>query len=523
MVFYRYQKHLTPGRQSMARYKQYDYRQGKFIPISFDKQILPGTFEYTLNYLIDNELDLSVFDSRYCNDATGASAYDPAVLLKIILYAYSRGITSSRKIEQCCRENIIFMALSCDTAPHFTTIADFISTLDSEIVKLFLEVLLVCDQMNLIGKEMFAIDGVKLPSNASKEWSGTKEELSKKKQKMEEVIRRLMVRHKETDEQNTSEQEEKYIATLTENIKKIRTFLAENDDKPGTRGTPIKSNITDNESAKMKTSRGVIQGYDGVAMVDAKHQVIVHAEAYGAPQEQALLQPMIEGTRKNFAAIGDPTVFEKAKLTADSGFHSEKNMEILTEQGIDAYIADNQFRKRDPRFSRRDRYKERFNKDRAAYYGTTTTFSVDQFVISDDKTHCICPAGKRLHRNGGNVAVRGTTAIKFRSNKTDCLSCHLRKKCLRYPDRSETRQVYFFRRKLQSFTEKMKQKIDSLAGRLIYNRRLATAEPVFANICSTLGLDRFTLRGKRKVNIQWLLYCTVHNLLKVHRYGYGHG
>jgi hypothetical protein len=67
----------------------------------------------------------------------------------------------------------------------------------------------------------------------------------------------------------------------------------------------------------------------------------------------------------------------------------------------------------------------------------------------------------------------------------------------------------------------MKQKIDALSGRLIYNKRLAVVEPVFANIRSTLGLDRFTLRGKRKVNIQWLLYCTVHNLLKVHRYGYG--
>jgi transposase len=154
----------------LARYKPYNYNQGKFIPIAFDKQILTGTFEYTLNYLIDNELDLSVFDDRYCNDDTGVPVYDPSILLKIILYAYSRGITSSRKIEQCCKENIIFMALSCDTQPHFTTISDFISTLDEEIINLFLEVLLVCDEMNLIGKEMFAIDGCKLPSNASKEW-----------------------------------------------------------------------------------------------------------------------------------------------------------------------------------------------------------------------------------------------------------------------------------------------------------------------------------------------------------------
>lgn len=82
----------------MARYKEYDYSQGKFIPIHFDKRILPGTFEYSLHYLIDEEIDLSLFDTRYRNDEMGAPAYDPAILLKIILYAYSRGITSSRKI-----------------------------------------------------------------------------------------------------------------------------------------------------------------------------------------------------------------------------------------------------------------------------------------------------------------------------------------------------------------------------------------------------------------------------------------
>ena len=121
----------------MARYRDYSYEQTKLIPIAFSNQILPGTFEYTLNYLIDNEFDLSRFELRYHNDETGAPAYDPAILLKIILYAYSRGITSSRQIEQCCQENIIFMALSADTHPHFTTIADFISWSSEAIIEYF--------------------------------------------------------------------------------------------------------------------------------------------------------------------------------------------------------------------------------------------------------------------------------------------------------------------------------------------------------------------------------------------------
>jgi len=121
----------------MARYKHYDYAQMKMLPVSFAAQILPGTFDHTLNRLVDEEFDLSVFEARYRNDETGAPAYDPAILLKIILYAYSRGVTASREIERLCRENVVFMALSADSQPHFTTIADFIATLDGEIERIF--------------------------------------------------------------------------------------------------------------------------------------------------------------------------------------------------------------------------------------------------------------------------------------------------------------------------------------------------------------------------------------------------
>jgi len=169
----------------MARYKHYDYGQMKMLPISFERQILAGTFEHTLNRLIDEEFDLSVFEVRYQNDETGAPAYDPAILLKIILLAYARGVTSSRQIERLCRENVVFMALSADSSPHFTTIADFVSSLEAEIVSMYRDVLLVCDELGLIGREMFAVDGVKMPSNASKEWSGTRADFARKAKKME--------------------------------------------------------------------------------------------------------------------------------------------------------------------------------------------------------------------------------------------------------------------------------------------------------------------------------------------------
>jgi len=166
------------------------------------------------------------------------------------------------------------MALSADTQPHFSTIAGFISSMSEEIPVVFPDVLLVCDEMGMIGEELFAIDGCKIPSNASKEWSGTRAEFEKKKQKMEAAIRYLLKRHRERDKSEEAvsvvEREEKQLKTLRERVGKIKRWLDDNDDKPGKGGKPRKSNITDNESAKMKSAHGVIQGYDGVATVDAK-------------------------------------------------------------------------------------------------------------------------------------------------------------------------------------------------------------------------------------------------------------
>ncbi len=183
----------------MPRFKQYNQGQTVLLPISFEHQILPGTFEHSLNYLVDERLDLSIFHHKYNNETTGRPAYDPALLLKIVLLAYSRGITGSRRIEALCRENVLFMALSADTQPHFTTIADFISGSSEEISKLFKQVLLICDEMGLIGKEMFAIDGCKLPSNASKEWSGTHDNLKKKSQKIDRAVRYMLNKHSEDE------------------------------------------------------------------------------------------------------------------------------------------------------------------------------------------------------------------------------------------------------------------------------------------------------------------------------------
>jgi IS5 family transposase len=272
-----------------------------------------------------------------------------------------------------------------------------------------------------------------------------------------------------------------------------------------------KSNLTDNDSAKMATSKGVIQGYAAIAAVDAKAQIIVAAQAHGSGSEQSALVPLVEATR--------PLRTEQTLVTADAGYHSEANLRALYEHGVPALVADTLMRRRDERL-----------KDQAKYQGLpdplwdkTATPKAGKFTPAhfhyDPKTNrCICPAGKRLYSTGSHCTTNGRVHHKFQGAQRDCLPCTLRAKCLRHPERTPTRQVAFFAKEQPSplpFTERMKRAIDSARGRRLYARRIATVEPVFANLRHNERLDRFTLRSWLKVNAQWHLYCPVHNIEKL--------
>jgi transposase len=174
---------------AMAKYKSYDYSQGVLIPVSLEEQLMSGTLEFAIHTLVETRIDTSIFEARYSNDETGRLAYDPKILLKGVLLGYSRGLISSRQIEGACRENVTFMALSCGEHPDHSTIAAFVSSMRDEILPIFRDVLWVCEEERLLGGTLFALDGCKLASNASKEWSGTIGDLRRKRERMERKVK----------------------------------------------------------------------------------------------------------------------------------------------------------------------------------------------------------------------------------------------------------------------------------------------------------------------------------------------
>jgi hypothetical protein len=356
----------------MPNYRNDDYSQCRLIAVNLEEQLVPGTFEYTLHYLVEHYLDLSDFDADYKNDGVGRPAYHPGVLLRIVLFAYSRGIFTSRH----------------------------------------------------------------------------------------------------------------------------------------------KSNITDNESATMKTSHGVIQGYNGVSAVDKKHQMIVVTEVYGAGPEQQTLIPMFNSIQDCYERPGVPLHLSNGEIivTADTGFANEANMKHCHDNKINAYIPDNQFRSRDPRFT--DHLKPASRKRKTMHKPTYLVSAFHDDPVADT---CRCPAGKSLRLVNVGRDQHGNTKAFFEGRLTDCRVCEKQQQCMRNGETADDlsghgRQVSFMKEKKASCTEWMRHRVDTDEGRAIYGHRMHVVEPVFGNIESNKGLNRFTLRTSEKVRSQWQLFSLVHNI-----------
>ena len=357
------------------------------------------------------------------------------MLLKVVLFAYSQGIVSSRAIERACREHITFIALCGDTAPHFTTIAHFVSTVGDDIARVFAAVVAICDAHGLIGRAMFAIDGVKLPSNASKRRSGTRAEFERQATKLETVAATIVQRHREADtlpsELTLAAKAARRVERLERDAAEIRDWLATHpDERRGVKGAIRKSNRTDNESAKMATSKGVIQGYTGVAAVDDAQQIIVEAQAHGTGSEHELLVPMVTAMRDVLA----PT----SLIIADAGYHSEANLQQLAALSVDALIADNEMRRRDERFATQEQHKVAdplHDKSPPEPDGAPPVYPASDFIYDPETRTCVCPAGVTLNRNGHRRVIRDNIWEGFQGRPRDCVPCALRTHCLRNPQR----------------------------------------------------------------------------------------
>lgn len=506
----------------MARFKPYNYDQTLMVPVNLEEQIEPGTFQYALHHLIESRYDDSFLAEEFHNDETGRPAYPPKLLLKVILFAYSLGILSSRKIENACRHNVRFMALLCGEAPDHSTIAEFIKKLGRHIEPVFVEVLTVCHEEGLLEGTHFAVDGLKLPTDAAKEWSGTFTALKKKRDKFKKKARALMKEHQRRDRRLAKGKSEVAGETKTpaekllEKASKIDAFLAENEPRAGVNGKEIQSNLTDAQSSKMHTSKGTVQGYNCQALVDGSHQVVTSADVPEGGQDGRVLGELFEHAAKQAEAAGlGDDFYDGAELLADANYHSEPNLTACDEHKLDAVIPDPNFRDRDGRYEGRDKH------IRKARPKDTDRFTIEDFRYVEEKDHYVCPAGEILPLNArAHKSARGIYR-KYRIRTDACDTCHFRKLCLSKIAKKRTLSICV--ETANPRCQAMREKVDTPEAKERYSYRMGTVEPVFANLRHAKGMNRINYRGRKKVGVIWKLWCIMHNIEKIVLYSPEYG
>ena len=436
-----------------------------FLPVERDQlYLMPPSLkdwlpdDHLALFMIDvvDELDLSGLYEHYRFDGLGRAAYEPSVMVAVLLYAYCIGERSSRRIERRCTEDIAFRVLSANQVPDHATIARFLKTHKDALSALFCQVLVLCQHAGLVKLGVLYLDGTKIAASASGQANRTREDLEAETRRIvTEAIttdneedarygenrgdelpadlcdprdrRARIAQAKARLDAHEARRQAEYEERLAEKAGADRTRTTRGGGRP-MKPKPVKSepraNITDPDSTIMHDSHGYLQGYNAQAVV-TEDQIIVAADVTQEASDNHQLGPMVASVQQNLCTAGLNESI--GAVVADAGYWSPTSATL--DAGPELFIATKEHRK---------------------------------------------PARPPLARTG------------------------------RIPARATPLQL-------------MERKIRTKRGRAIYARRAITVEPVFGQIKEVRGARRFQRRGLSAVDCEWKLLAMTHKVLKMWR------
>jgi transposase/IS5 family transposase len=434
-----------------SNYRAYQPEQSYLLPPSPRDWLPERHLAFFISDVVD-EMDLSAFYGPHEeSDPRGNQPYHPAMMLKILIYAYATGTFSSRRIAQKVEEDVAFRVLAAGNFPHHRTICDFRRDHLQEFIELFKQVVQIAKSSGLIKLGRVAIDGTKVKANASRHKAMSYDRMKQEEKRLENEIAELLKQAERTDRKEDQEygsdkrgdelpdelsRRESRLKKIREAKKRIEERQAEQDREKGRyegdggrpngkKGHPYKKefgqpkdkaqdNFTDPESRIMKMGNGFEQSYNAQTCVDEANQIIVAAGLTNCAADNAQLIPMVEATQANTEQLPE-------QVLADAGYRSEPNFEYLESQNIDGVIA----------------------------FG--------------------------------------------REGKEDAVPISLSNPA----------------------TQHMKEKMASAEGAAAYRRRKVIVEPVFGWIKRVLGFRQFSFRGLTRNNAEWHLVCLAMNLRRM--------
>ena len=445
-------------------FRSYDTSQMFLLPPSIDDWLPDDHSARFISEVVEELLDLDGIYASYI-EASGAPPYDPKMMLKLVLYGYSIGVTSSREMERRCHVDVAFRWISANVAPDHRSISRFRRRHLDTLGDLFLQVLRLCGQAGLIKLGRIALDGTKLRANASRRKAMSYDHITPRMEQLEKEVAEILAEAEAIDEaedkafgvNNRGDEVPAELARRETRLSKLRAAkeAIEADAKQKARAQAIKNatkkgkdtaeiaeavieaektavadpkaqrNFTDPESRMMKTNDGYHYAYNGQAVVDEKSQVIIAAEITQAASDVNQLMPMIASTTDNLVSIGINATARVVLL--DAGYCSKENLEEIAKARINALIA----------------------------------------------------TGRLKHNERVPDAPRG----RIPNNATD--------------------------------KERMARRLRTKPGRRDYARRKAIVEPVFGQMKVKQHAGQLRLRGLAGASGEWTLHAICHNLRKL--------
>ncbi len=435
-----------------------------------------------------DELDLSAFLSGYRSDGRGGAAYSPAVMVALLVYAYSVGERSSRNIERRCIEDVAFRLVAANQVPDHATIARFRVTHAEALAALFGQVLALCARAGLVRAGLLAIDGTRLAANAAKSANRTAEQLAAEilaeadAADAAEDDRFGDARGDELPPEVSGPGRRARLRRLLQELadeaaeKSYKAHLARRAEIEEATARPIRgrrpkadsathrsrqhANTTDPDSRLQKVKGGYVQGYNAQAVVTTD-QFIVAAEVTNEANDAGQFAPMITAAKSNLRDVGAKS--RVRTVVADAGYWSNDNAELA---GVETLVARGKARNI-----------KRVTRTEAAR--SELLAGVEQGEVSR------ADAAAQL----GVTRARVNQLLRRRRAGT-----------------------------AETLTTTMVAKLATPRGQRLYKKRSPSVEPVFAQIKHNRGIRVFSLRGLPAVDSEWKLIAATHNLLKLWRH-----
>jgi transposase len=473
--------------------KEYSNQREMFGP-SPDLLLPAGHWARALDDIVE-ELGLQRLNRKY-EHTPGEPAYDVRALVKILIYAYGRGITSSREMARQCEENIAFRYLTRGQCPDFRTISLFRRKKRHLLRWVFKKTVQLARQMGMARLGLVALDSVKLAANASSGRKVTAAELVEELGKLDEYLGKVTSTDQNEDSEYGNDQRgddlPADICGVQKRKEKLEKALRTLREQQATakREPPQNVSIADPEARWVKKQGKFIRGYSAQVVADSERQVIVAVKAAAQATDSEQLNPMLQEVEKTVGQAPD-------QLVADSGYYSDDAILEAGRSKTDCVVPDSETAAglNNP---------QRGQSKEGAYHAS-------RFTYDEAKDEFTCPQGKVL-TFWRTQCRRGPTKV-YRCQ--DCDGCPVRELCTNDARGFRTIQVRPDYAEVRNIRERFKN--ETVRG--VYRKRKGIIEPIFGRWQHNWGIRRLRLRGLAGFSAELHLMAIAHNVTKLFRSG----